>query len=63
MNLVANDKDRQTLANNPTGTRDAINEMFFEERAITVNVEILATNVTYEVDADGQKRVKEELIV
>ncbi len=53
--MVANDKDRQTLANNPTGTKDAIDEMFFEERVTTVNVEILATTVTYEEDADGQK--------
>ncbi len=63
MNLVANDKDRQTLANNPMGTKDAIDEMFFEEQAITTNVEILATNVTYEVDADGQRQAKEELVV
>ncbi len=63
LNLVANAKDHQTLANNPTGTKDAIDEMFFEERVTTVNVEILATTVTYEEDADGQRQAKEELTV
>ncbi len=59
LNLVANAKDHQNLANNPMGTKDAIDEMFFEERVTTVNVEILATVVTY----DEQKRAKEDLTV
>ncbi len=59
LNLVANAKDRQNLANNATGTKDAIDEMFFEERVTTVNVEILTTTVTY----DEEKRKREELTV
>ncbi len=55
MNLVANDKDHQTLANNPTGTKDMLDEMFFEEWANAVNVEILATEIVYETDAAGQR--------
>ncbi len=31
LNLVANSLDHQTLANNPTGTKDVIDEMFFQE--------------------------------
>ncbi len=48
LNLVANVKDRQTLAGNPMGTKDAIDEMFFEEWVKTVNVELLTTTVTFD---------------
>ncbi len=57
--MVANVKDRQNLANNPMGTKDTIDKMFFEERVTTVNVEILSTTVTY----DEQKQAREELTV
>ncbi len=48
LNLVANAHDHQTQAGNPTGTKDAIDEMLFEEQVKTVNVELLATTVAYD---------------
>ncbi len=38
---------------NPTGTKDAIDEMFFDERVKKVNVEMLGTTVHY--DENGQE--------
>ncbi len=53
LDLIAFPPNHVQCSKNPTGTKDAINEMFFDEQAKKVNVEMLGSTVRY--DENGQE--------
>ncbi len=48
LDLIAFPPDRATCERNPTGTKDAINEIFMEARVKHLNAEILGTTIQEE---------------